>query len=101
MANFHLRDIPEPTYRRLQGRAKKAGRSVNKELLAIVEKELARATPEEVDGELDRLRRTIRLSPDAPRPEDLIREAREATDAVLVTADRRLAAGATRSELLD
>lgn len=77
MANFHLRDIPEPTYRRLRGRAKKAGRSVNKELLAIVEKELARATPEELDAELDRLRRTIRLSPDAPKPEDLIREARD------------------------
>jgi len=77
VANFHLRDIPEPTYRRLQGRAKKAGRSVNKELLAIVEKELARATPEELDAELDRLRRTIRLSPGAPKPEDFIREARD------------------------
>ena len=74
VANFHLRDIPEPTVR-LQRGAKKAGGSVNKELLAIVEKELARATPEELDAELDRLRRTIRLSPDAPKPEDLIREA--------------------------
>ena len=61
----------------LAAAAKKAGRSVNKELLAIVEKELARATPEELDAELDRLRRTIRLSPDAPKPEDLIREARD------------------------
>jgi plasmid stability protein len=76
VANFHLRDIPEPVYERLQ-RAGKAGRSVNKELLQIVERELGRPTPEELTARLHEIRRTIRLSPDAPRPEDLIREDRD------------------------
>jgi plasmid stability protein len=77
VANFHLRDIPEPLYDKLQKRAKRAGRSVNKELLSIVEKELARPTPEELVARLHEIRRTIKLSPDAPRPEDLIREDRD------------------------
>ncbi|HEY8774780.1 MAG TPA: Arc family DNA-binding protein [Gaiellaceae bacterium] len=78
MANFHLRDIPEPVYGKLQARAKKAGRSVNKELLSIVEKELARPTPEELDRRLRELRALIPpLPPDAPKPEDLIREDRD------------------------
>ena len=77
MANFHLRDIPEPVYAKLQARAEKAGRSVNRELLQIVEKELARPTPEELDARLHELRKRLRLPPDAPRPEDLIREDRD------------------------
>lgn len=77
MANFHLRNIPEPLYDKLQKRAQKAGRSVNKELLHIVEKELARPTPEELVARLHELRKTIRLPSDAPRPEDLIREDRD------------------------
>ena len=77
MANFHLRDIPESLYEKLQQRARKAGRSVNKELLQIVERELDRPTPEELDAKLHALRRRVRLPPDAPRPEDLIREDRD------------------------
>jgi hypothetical protein len=50
---------------------------VNKELLQIVERELGRPTPEELTARLHEIRRTIRLSPDAPRPEDLIREDRD------------------------
>ena len=77
MANFHLRDIPEPVYERLQRRARRAGRSMNKELLHIVERELARPTPEELDARLSEIRATIHFSPDAPLPEDLIREDRD------------------------
>lgn len=77
MANFHLRDIPDATFARLQERARGSGRSINKELLQIVEREIARPTPEELDAELRRLRRRIHLSADAPRPEDLIREDRD------------------------
>lgn len=77
MANFHIRDIPDPLYKRLQERARKAGRSVNRELLHIVEKDLARPTPEELTARLHELRKSIRLPVDAPRPEDLIREDRD------------------------
>ena len=77
MANFHLRDIPDPLYARLQKRARKAGRSVNRELIHIVEKELSQPTPEELVAELHRLQRESRLPPDAPRPEELIREDRD------------------------
>jgi plasmid stability protein len=77
VVNFHLRNIPDPLYERLQKRAEAAGRSMNKELLQIVEKELSRPSPEELVARLDEIRRTIKLSPDAPRPEDLIREDRD------------------------
>jgi plasmid stability protein len=77
VANFHLRDIPEPVYRKLRARARVAGRSVNKELLAIVERELARPTPEELDRRLAKLRREIGAPLDVIPPEDLIRADRD------------------------
>lgn len=73
MANFHLRDLPEPLYAKLEKRAHKAGRSINRELIHILEAELARPTPEDLVAELHRLQRESRLPPDAPAPEDLIR----------------------------
>ena len=78
VAAFHLRNIPERLYRRLKARAKRNGRSVNAELIEILEDTLGRPTPEQLDAMLAHLHATTPpLSPDAPTPEAMIREARE------------------------
>ena len=77
MAAFHLRDIPEETYARLRERAARNGRSINAEVLWIVDKELGGPDPEELIARLARLRAEWTLPPDAPRPEELIRADRD------------------------
>lgn len=78
VAAFHLRNIPDRLYRRLKARAKRNGRSVNAELIEILEEALERPTPEELDAMLAHLHATTPpLPPDAPKPEDVIREGRE------------------------
>jgi plasmid stability protein len=77
VAAFHLRNIPDRLYRRLKARAKRNGRSVNAELIEILEFELDRPSPEELNAELARLQSSIRLRPGAPTPEELIRHDRD------------------------
>ncbi len=77
MAAFHLRDIPDDTYAQLRERAARNGRSINAEVLWIVDRELGRPSGEELLQRLRRLRAEWTLPPDAPRPEDLIREDRD------------------------
>lgn len=77
MAAFHLRDIPDDLYARLRERAQRNGRSVNAELLRIVDKELGGPEPSEWSRRLDALLEEWTLPPDAPRPEDLIRADRD------------------------
>jgi hypothetical protein len=45
--------------------------------VAILEQDLSRPTHDEFMNRLDELRAEWTLSPDAPRPEDLIREDRD------------------------
>jgi len=78
VAAFHVRDIPPALLERLRERARREGRSMNAEMLAILERDLSLPSHEEFTRRLDDLRRRIRLSPDAPKPEDLIREDRDA-----------------------
>ena len=77
MAAFHLRNIPPDLYERLQRRARSEGRSINAEILTILDQHLARRTPEEVMESIREGRKRISLSPNAPKPEELIREARD------------------------
>ena len=78
VAAFHLRNIPERLYRRLKAQARRNGRSVNAELIEILEDALERPTAEELDAMLARLHATTPpLSPDAPTPEELIRQGRD------------------------
>lgn len=77
--NIHLRGVDPEIHEALRKRAAANGRSVNAEILAIVEDEIQ----EELERgrllqELNRLRREIHLPPDAPMPEQIIREARDA-----------------------
>jgi plasmid stability protein len=77
VAAFHLRNIPDELYERLRARARSNGRSVNAEIRSILERELARPTHDDFMRRLDDLHARWKLSPDAPAPEDLIREDRD------------------------
>jgi plasmid stability protein len=77
VAAFHLRNIPDDLYAALRERAAREGRSMNAEILEIRERELSRPSPEEVKRRLHELRAAIKLPPDAPKPEELIRETRD------------------------
>jgi antitoxin FitA len=77
VAAFHLRNIPDDLYARLRERARADGRSVNAEILSILDRALARPSADELEARLRDLHRRIRLSPDAPTPEQLIREDRD------------------------
>ena len=76
MAAFHLR-LPDELYERLRKRAGAESRSINAEVVSILERDLARPDPGEVMRRLDELRSRMILPPDAPKPEDLIRADRD------------------------
>jgi plasmid stability protein len=77
MAAFHLRDIPTGMLERLRERASANGRSMNSELLSILDHELSRPTPEEWLRRLDEHRAKYATTPLEPPPEVLIREDRD------------------------
>ncbi len=79
MATLYVRDVPEPLYKRLRARARRNGRSLNAEVLDILGDVAER---EQFSGRitqrLAQLARESSLPPDAPKPEDIIRELRDA-----------------------
>ena len=77
MAAFHLRDIPDETYARLRARATASGRSINAELLRMLEAELAAPPLESFDARLDRLLAEYTAGPGAPDVAAVIREDRD------------------------
>ncbi|MDQ2981554.1 MAG: Arc family DNA-binding protein [Actinomycetota bacterium] len=77
MATLYVRDVPEKLYKRLQARARRNGRSLNAEVLELIDEAVLRElTSEEITERLAELAAEIDLPPDAPRPEDIIREER-------------------------
>jgi plasmid stability protein len=81
MATLHVRNVPEEVYESLRERARRNGRSINAEAIAVLQDAAARdssATP--ITDALRDLARRINLPPDAPRPEEIIRELRDAGD---------------------
>lgn len=77
VANIHLRGVDPEIHELLRKRAAANGRSVNAEILAIVEREIR----DDIDRanllrELRRLRREVQLPADLP-PEQIIREVRD------------------------
>jgi plasmid stability protein len=77
MAAFHLRDIPPGMLERLRERATANGRSMNSELLSILDHELSRPTPEEWLRRIDEALERYGGRPLEPPPEVLIREDRD------------------------
>jgi plasmid stability protein len=78
MATLYVRDVPERLYKRLRSRARGNGRSLNAEVLEILDSTIR----DDIDygAVIDRLEtraREINLPPDAPRPEEIIREDRD------------------------
>ena len=76
-AAFHLRDIPDETYARLRARAEANGRSINAELLRLLEAELGAPPSESFNDRLNRLLAEWTAGPDAPDAVELIREDRD------------------------
>lgn len=78
MATLYVRDVPEKLYKRLRARARRNGRSLNAEVLELIDEAVLRElTSEEITDRLAELAAEIDLPPDAPRPEDIIRQDRD------------------------
>ena len=74
---LHVRNVPAEVYEGLRARAQRAGRSMNAEVVVILQEVLGdERRHEDVFDELERL--SVELPEDAPTPEQLIREARDA-----------------------
>jgi plasmid stability protein len=75
---LYVRNVPNRIYEVLERRAQQNGRSLNAEALAILRREAAREQDaRQIARRLAELAAEINLPPDAPRPEDLIREDRD------------------------
>lgn len=75
---LHIRNVPQVVYEALRRRADRSGRSLNAEVIETLEA----STTDEADAEariaqLDAFRREWLAPADMPKPEQLIREARE------------------------
>ena len=78
MATLYVRDVPEKLYKRLRARARRNGRSLNAEVLELIDEAVLRdLTSDEITDRLAELAAEIDLPPDAPRPEDFIRQERD------------------------
>ena len=78
MATLYVRDVPEKLYKRLRARARRNGRSLNAEVLELIDEAVLRElTSDEFTDRLAELAAEIDLPPDAPRPEEIIREERD------------------------
>jgi plasmid stability protein len=78
VATLYVRDVPEKLYKRLRARARRNGRSLNAEVLELIDEAVLRElSSEEITERLAELAAEIDLPPDAPRPEDIIREERD------------------------
>ncbi len=77
MPTLHLRNVPVNVYEALRGRAARSGRSLNGEVVAILQEEVERRqSHEDLLEQLERL--SVVLPEGAPTPEQLIREDRDA-----------------------
>jgi plasmid stability protein len=77
VAAFHVRDIPPELLERLRERAAENGRSMNAELLAILDLELSKPDPREWLRRLDEMSARYAGRIWDPPPEVLIREGRD------------------------
>jgi plasmid stability protein len=76
---LHIRNVPDDVYVALRARAEREGRSMSAEVVAILRRTLLRRRDaDELLAELRATRERAPLPPDAARPEDVIREDRDA-----------------------
>lgn len=75
---LHIRNVPVEVLETLRRRAEQHGRSLNAEALRVLAESAERErrdTP--ITKRLEAIARRINLPPDAPRPEELIRQDRD------------------------
>ena len=78
MPAVHIRDVDEAVLAALREAARENDRSLNAELVATLEERAARHRQRgEVTRRLAEIADRVRLPPDAPKPEDLIRADRD------------------------
>ena len=78
MPALHIRDVPTDVVDALRERARSSGRSLNAELVALLAEEARRYRERgTLTRRLAEIAARVNLPPDAPRPEDLIREDRD------------------------
>lgn len=78
MPTLNIRNVPEKVVATLKRRAKENGRSLNAEVVEVLKDYDERHTrTQELLRELDEFRTEWLLPDDAPKPEDVIREARD------------------------
>ncbi len=76
---IHVRNVPKSVYDALKRRADGNGRSLNMEVIETLQESIARDRQSvDVLRRLDELRAAFLLPDDAPTPEDVIREMRDA-----------------------
>jgi plasmid stability protein len=75
---IHIRNVPSDVYEELKQRAQHGGRSLNAEVVDILSRAAGEGRREAViTRRLRELAHQYPLPPDAPTPEQLIREGRE------------------------
>jgi plasmid stability protein len=78
VATLYVRDVPERLYKRLRERARRNGRSLNAEVIEILEGTDARdSEAAAVTRRLAELAKRIDFPADAPKPEEIIRAERD------------------------
>ena len=85
MATLYVRDVPERLYERLRARARRNGRSLNAEVIELLQADVGRETDAAaITRELREIAKRVKAEPDAPTPERLIRQGREEHDAKIL-----------------
>jgi plasmid stability protein len=78
MPALHIRNVPVDVIETLRRRGKLHGRSLNAEALRVLAESAAREGRETpITKRLEAIARRVNLPPDAPRPEELIRQDRD------------------------
>jgi plasmid stability protein len=77
VATLHVTNVPDELYEQLRARAQRNGRSLNAEVLEIIDEVVLRGLRSaEIAARLAELAAQIGLPEDAPKPEDILREER-------------------------
>ena len=74
---LHIRNVPPEVYEELRERARRAGRSLNAEVVDALKEFVRRERSYGFIEQLDAFRREWLAPEDTPKPEEIIREARE------------------------
>jgi plasmid stability protein len=78
---LHIRNVPDGVYQALRERATRGHRSLNAEVIDLLEKSLAmELETERLRAQLEEFRREWLAPDDAPTPEEMIRAGREERD---------------------